>query len=205
MSRVAAYVDGFNLYFGLKEAGFKRYYWLDVEALAGALLKRDQSLVATHYFTSRIRDNGRNALDRKRQATYLDALGVRGIQSHEGHYLPKDRRCRECGHEWRDYEEKETDVNIAVQMLADAFDNVYDTALVFSGDSDLTTPIRYIRKRFKDKRIIVAFPPKRQSSELKRCANGFLSIGEDKLRDCQLPDAITNPSGFVLRRPDTWN
>lgn len=30
-----AYVDGFNLYFGLKAAAFKRYYWLDVAALCG--------------------------------------------------------------------------------------------------------------------------------------------------------------------------
>jgi hypothetical protein len=45
--RVAAYVDGFNLYFGVKEARFKRLYWLDVVALAGSLLKPDQRLVAT--------------------------------------------------------------------------------------------------------------------------------------------------------------
>lgn len=65
MARVIAYVDGFNLYFGLKNAGFKRYYWLDVMALAGSLLKPGQTLAATHYFTARIRDNGRNADDRK--------------------------------------------------------------------------------------------------------------------------------------------
>ena len=49
--RVAAYVDGFNLYFGLKEAALKRLYWLDVQALATRLLKPGQAIVATHYFT----------------------------------------------------------------------------------------------------------------------------------------------------------
>jgi hypothetical protein len=39
MQRVTAYVDGFNLYFGLKDSSFKRYYWLDVSALAQSLLK----------------------------------------------------------------------------------------------------------------------------------------------------------------------
>ena len=34
MSRVVAYVDGFNLYFGLRSKGWKKYYWLDLCALA---------------------------------------------------------------------------------------------------------------------------------------------------------------------------
>ena len=202
--RVAAYVDGFNLYFGLKDAGFKRHYWLDVAALAGALLKPCQTLVATHYFTARIRDNGRNMADQKRQGVYLEALELRGVMTQMGHYLEKSRECRQCGASWADYEEKMTDVNIAIQMLADAFDGVFDVALVISGDSDLTTPIRRIRQRFPSKRVIVAFPPKRHSSELKRCASGYLTIGEDKLRASQLPDRVTKPNGFVLSRPASW-
>jgi len=176
MQRVTAYVDGFNPYFGLKDSGFMRYYWLD-------------------------------------------------------------------------YEEKMTDVNIVIQLLGDAFDNAFDTALVISGDSDLTTPIRRVRERFAKKRVVVAFPPRetlnkllrgriaalrgarslaylldmsrslrsvrlalhpargllqRFPSQLKRCANGYLNIGEDKLRACQLPEQLVKPDGYVLTRPDTW-
>ena len=29
--RVLAYVDGFNLYFGLKDSGWQRYYWLNIQ------------------------------------------------------------------------------------------------------------------------------------------------------------------------------
>ena len=36
--RVIAYIDGFNLYFGLKQSGRQRYYRLDVHKLAGNLL-----------------------------------------------------------------------------------------------------------------------------------------------------------------------
>ena len=204
MDRVIAYVDGFNLYFGLKDAGFKRYYWLDVAALAGQLLKPGQQLAATHYFTARIRDNGRNLNDQKRQTTYLEALGVQGVHSQFGHYLDKQRECRSCKATWTDYEEKMTDVNIAIQLLGDAYEDRFDVALVVSGDSDLTTPIRRIRERFPNKRVIVAFPPKRQSAELKRHANGYLSIGEDKLKASQLPEQLAKPDGFALTRPPTW-
>ncbi len=204
MDRVAVYVDGFNLYFGLKQSGFKRFYWLDVAALATELLKPGQSLVATHYFTARIRDNGRNTDDQKRQNTYIEALAARGVHTQFGHYLEKTRRCRSCNAQWTDYEEKMTDVNIAIQLQGDAYEDQFDVALVVSGDSDLTTPIRRIRDRFPRKRVIVAFPPARHSSELKRTANGFLTIGEDKLRSSQLPEQVTKSDGFVLTRPSTW-
>jgi hypothetical protein len=78
VKRVLAYVDGFNLYFGLKEAGFRRFYWLDVIALARNLLKPDQHLIATHYFTARIRDNGRNVADQKRQGSRARTASLSG-------------------------------------------------------------------------------------------------------------------------------
>jgi uncharacterized LabA/DUF88 family protein len=204
MQRVAAYIDGFNLYFGLKSAGFKRYYWLDLAALCQSLLKPEQQLGATHYFTTRIRDNNHNKADRQRQNVYLEALGTTPLSIQYGHYLEKERRCRTCQTTWLDYEEKMTDVNLAVQLLADTFDDAFDVALIVSGDSDLTTPIQRVRKRFATKRLIVAFPPNRQSAELKRVAHGFLTIGEDKLRASQLPPQIVKPSGHTLTRPTTW-
>jgi uncharacterized LabA/DUF88 family protein len=204
MSRVIAYVDGFNLYFGMRQSHWRKYYWLDLPALATSLLKPGQRLVATHYFTACLRHNGRNLQDAQRQSTYLDALTERGSHIQYGHYLEKQRTCRSCQATWPDYEEKMTDVNIAIQLLSDAFDDAFDVALVISGDSDLTTPIHRVRQRFPRKRVIVAFPPNRHSSELKRCATGFLTIGEDKLRNSQLPDQVPTARGHVLQRPAHW-
>src|SRR5690606_28211298 len=102
MARVIAYVDGFNLYFGLKNAGFKRLYWLDVAALAGNLLKPGQTFAATPYFTARSRDNGRNTADRKRQRDYLGALGLSGTSIPLGHYLEQRRSWRKCRAAWTD-------------------------------------------------------------------------------------------------------
>ena len=33
MNRVMGYIDGFNLFFGLRDSGLRRYYWLNPEAL----------------------------------------------------------------------------------------------------------------------------------------------------------------------------
>lgn len=205
MSRVIAYVDGFNLYFGLKAKGWKKHYWLDLNGLATSLLKPGQTLAGVHYFTSRIRANGRNVADMQRQSDYLDALAtLPSLTIHYGHYLQKSRCCHGCGATWMDYEEKMTDVNIAMQLLADAFDDHFDTALVISADSDLTTPVRQVRARFPAKRIIVAQPPGRNSVQLAGAATAAFTISETKVRQNQLPAAVTTASGYVIQRPAHW-
>jgi hypothetical protein len=205
MSRVIAYIDGFNLYFGLKSKGWKRHYWLDVVGLSRALLKPGQTLQAAHYFTARIRLTGNNHADMQRQADYLDALATSPLLTIQfGHYLPKGRQCRRCGNTWTDYEEKMTDVNIAVQLLADAFDDRFDTALLISADSDLTTPVQQVRARFPAKRVIVAQPPGRNSVQLATAATAAFTISETKIRQNQLPEVVTTASGYVIHRPAHW-
>jgi len=205
LKRVIGYIDGFNLYFGLKARGWKRYFWLDPVALVSRLIRPEQHLIALHYFTARIRDSRGNAEDAKRQTTYLDALAsLDRLEIHEGHFLEKIRECRRCGNRWPDYEEKMTDVNIATRMLMDAHEEQFDTAMLVSADSDLVTPVREIRERFPDKRVIAAMPPRRHSHDLARAAHGHFQIGEQNIRKSQLPDEIETESGFVLKRPATW-
>lgn len=205
MSRVMVYVDGFNLYFGLRSKKWRKYYWLDLSALATALLKPGQTLEGVHYFTTRIRANGRNVPDMQRQTAYLEALEtLPNLKLHFGHYLEKPKQCRSCGAQWMDYEEKMTDVNIAVQFLADAFENRFDTALIISGDSDLTTPVNQVRARFPEKRIVVALPPNRRSHQLTKAATGHFIINETAFRRSQFPPQVQRADGFVLHRPVYW-
>ena len=89
-------------------------------------------------------------------------------------------------------------------MLGDAVRNRFDTALLISADSDLCPAVRETKSLFPEKRIIVAFPPRRHSSELKRVVDGHLSIGGDKIRRSQLPGEVVTGSGIVLRRPKHW-
>lgn len=212
--RAIAYIDGFNLYHGLRDSKFQRFYWLDMTALARLLLLPNQTLVKTKYFTARIA--GPKPVDspqkadainqrRKRQTLYLDALAtLPDFKMYEGHYLPKEMKCRACGAGWTSHEEKMTDVNIATELLADAFTDAFDLALLISADSDLAPPIRAIRTHFPHKRVVAVFPPKRQSNQLRRFAHAQLTIGHGTLAKCQLPDTVTTPSGYQLHRPDCW-
>ena len=150
--RVTAYIDGFNLYFGLKESRYKRFYWLNIQDMVLKLLREYQKLVSTKYFTSRISgpekgDSSKLAQNleakRCRQATFLEALEtLNDFIIFYGHYLRKKVKCFGCDRIWNDHEEKMTDVNIATEMLTDAFENKFDTALLISADSDLVPTIK---------------------------------------------------------------
>lgn len=202
VERVIAYIDGFNLYFGLREAGLRKHYWLDVLGLSRSLLRPGQELVGLKYFSARVKPTARDPHQHQRQKTYLEALETLDLTTLIfGHYLDKTVTCRSCSATWSKPEEKMTDVNIAMEMLADAFTNKLDTVLLISGDSDLTGPIQKVRQLAGGKRVVVAFPPKRVSERLKREANGWLHIGHDKIRQNQLPDKITKPDGIILVKP----
>ena len=201
--RAIVYVDGFNLYYGLKSKNYKRYYWLDIEQLGQRFLRGRCVLSRVKYFTADIKA-GTNK--HYRQQTFLDALATHTTKLDiiRGHYLLKQRQCRQCGRVEDIAEEKKTDVNIASHMLVDAFTDQYDVAYLVSGDSDLVPPIEMIKMHQPIRRVIVAFPPARQSAELKRVAHSFFWINEQHLRLSQLPDTITKPNGHQLVRPERW-
>lgn len=205
MQRVIVYVDGFNLYFGLKSKCWKRYYWLDLRQLALNLLQPEQSLVAVRYFTARISARPGNPGKAKRQATFLEALEtLSDFHMHYGHYLAKSKACPRCGATWVTHEEKMTDVNIAVELLGDAQDDRFDTAIIISGDSDLTTPVNTVRRRYPGKRVVIAFPPDRDSVQLRKAASAAFRIGRKKLKDSQFPQCVPKADGYILQCPAEW-
>ena len=205
MERVTFYIDGFNLFYGLRSKGWQRYYWLDVCSLAQNLLHPGQTLIAVRYFTARVLPDPDDLGKPDRQNIYLEALEtLSSLTIHNGYFLPTPAYCPSCGQSSQTYKEKMTDVNIAVEIISDAYENRFDTAVIISGDSDLSRPITAVTRRFPDKRVIAAFPPNRVSKRLRQIATASFTIGQDKLRRSQLPENLVSKNGFPLRRPSTW-
>lgn len=199
--RVIAYVDGFNLYFGMKEDG-NEFLWLNIQKLAHSLLKQGQELIFTKYFTSRVRNNPDKE---KRQKTYIEAVETLSLSKiHYGHYQSQVEECRKCGHTYPYSNEKMTDVNIAVEMLSDAYLDKFDMALLITGDSDLVPAINAVHSVFKNKRVFVAFPPHRFNISVKDAAKGSMMIGRKKLKDAQFDNTVPKKDGYVLTRPKLW-
>lgn len=113
-------------------------------------------------------------------------------------------RCRSCSAEWVTYEEKETDVAIAVAIVEDAATRAFDTAMIVSADSDLCPAIRAARRLHPEGRFVAAFPPARRSDDLRNEVDASFTIAERKLRQSLLPDEVIGADGRRVPRPRRW-
>jgi len=76
--------------------------------------------------------------------------------------------------------------------------------MLISGDSDLVPPIRSVHEHFKNKRVFVAFPPKRHNNSVSAVAKGSFTIGRKKLVDAQFSTYIKKRDGYVITKPSNW-
>lgn len=213
MQRAIVYIDGFNLYHGIVDSGWRCYLWLDLQSFSQKLLSHKQRLATVRYFTAR----RLNPDKEKRQRSYIAALEeFCGLTPFYGAYKEKEmncsncggriRHCPECKNRLKIAEEKMSDVNLAVEMTCDAFTDEFDTAIIVSGDNDFVGLVRSIRKRFRKKQVILYFPPMRDRNvdNLKQVASNHFTITEEMLQNSQLPNEVSKRDGSKLIRPAEW-
>ena len=202
MRRTIAYVDGFNLYHGVRQVTGRRYLWLDLERLCREPGGGERSR-QVNYFTARVRNDPPSE---RRQDIYLQALAAHctSVKIIEGRFQKRTRECRSCAAQWISYEEKESDVNIAISLVEDAALGRFDTALLVSGDSDLIPAVRAAKRLRPGAHIVGLFPPRRSSDPLRKAVDRVLHIDVATLRQSQLPEEVVTTAGMKLTRPVYW-
>lgn len=213
VGNAVVYVDGMNLYHGLRAKYGRTYLWLDLYTL-GSRLRRLDSVIKVRYFTTIVAGEPDAA---RRQETYLAALSALWpqVEVARGKFKVKRFRCFDCGsryscecdpaREYRTYEEKLTDVALGVAMVKDAAEGYGDLSVLITTDTDLTPAIRATAELAPARPIYLACPPGRQPPQLRFPPNvtTFL-IGRDHLAASLLPDQVATPDGRVYQRPDKW-
>lgn len=160
--RVSAYIDGFNLYHAIDATGRHELKWLDLRRLCEVYApKPDHQLVAINYFSA-FATWRPEAFARHQQ--FVRALEATGVTAVLGRFKEKDRSCFTCKSTWKDHEEKETDVNIALALVRDAYEDRFDRALLMTGDSDLAPAVRMVKAKFPHKEIRIIAPVGRDFS-----------------------------------------
>ena len=206
--RVTAVIDGFNLYHALVDLGANHLKWLDLRAICQTFAPSpDFTITEILYFSAYA--TWRTA-SYSRHRRYIAALEATGVTPVMGKFKEKERRCRKCGSVWRDHEEKETDVNIALYLYRGAINDQYDRALLISGDSDLGPAVRFVKHEFPQKIIRVIAPPgRRHSMELVQAAGGrsnAKSMQPIHLSRCLLPQEVKDDAGNVAAtRPSEYD
>ncbi|MFA6076412.1 MAG: NYN domain-containing protein [Negativicutes bacterium] len=215
MKRVVVFVDGFNLYHAIachrrKNDGtgvyrpYVRYRWLNLKALAEQFLGRNEHIEEVRYYTAFVPwDQHKEA----RHKIYVKALETTAVKTVLGKFTKKEKRCRLCGKTFETYEEKHTDVNIAVDLLASCIEDRHDCAWIISGDNDLTTALEKAKQLYPAKEIMILLPIDSRAERLKKWAkdNGvnYSRINEQHLRNAQLPAEI-DCGEKIIKKPVTW-
>lgn len=218
--RVAAFIDGFNVYHLLDKPNLRKYKWLNYSSLAARFLPRGGELVSVQYFTAKATWDERKA---RRHDLYMRALRHFGVECVVGRFKKLKKKVviyNEAS--WKSYttvdgkitgslfygytfEEKKTDVNIASEMITKAATNACDYLLLVSGDTDFEPAIKIVQEVFK-KSIIVAVPNKRISGSIKAIVpkGNCVSIREKDFAGSLLPSSIKLSNGLTIECPQEW-
>jgi uncharacterized LabA/DUF88 family protein len=144
--RVAVYIDGSNFYGYLKdkEIAFPRGTKFDFKEFVNFLVGGKRELFSKRYYTGVFRnldgsDKSKSLVSG--QQKFFSNLKNDGFTIKRGRIMPIGKV----------YKEKGTDVKIAVDLIIGAVDNLYDTAILVSSDTDLIPAVRYVR--YKNKKI----------------------------------------------------
>ena len=214
MDRVNVYIDGYNLYHGLKkmrmsDPDWQKFYWLDMVKLFDHFILPGQTLQKVFYFSAPDHDPDR----RLRQEILFRANKLMNPVRFEviyGKYYKKNLMCKLCTGRYKTHEEKRTDVNICAYMMSDCALNNIDAVILVSADSDLITPIELIRRDYPNKKLRLFFPPLLQSRELTNVMKVikkepiYLSRHKQKFITSLLPDVVSKDN-TTLTIPDKWN
>ena len=184
------------------------------------VLDKNAELVEVRYYTAPVL--GRMSDDPKstqRQRQYLQALKTMYPQSLviiQGKIVatkPHQRLVRPIPEapelqivQVYDFNEKKTDVNLAADLIAGAWINSYEQAVVCSNDSDLEAALSTVKRYHPRLRIGVVAPIRSEdyrhiSGDLVRHADWQKTLSTIHIAASQLPPKIPNSR---LVKPESW-
>ena len=204
-SRTIVYIDGFNLYYRVKHTPYK---WLNLQKLSEIYLNLEKhDIIKIKYFTALVKGTLEDHFNITRQHIYLRALRtLPNLEIIFGHF--KKRQITGISLRYEDgqyieenklssvskWEEKESDVNIASHIIADAYEDEYDCAVLMSNDTDLKNPLVYVKKRLK-KQIGIISPRRNIHMELINTCDFRKAITNKGLEQCQFPEKMKDTKG----------
>ena len=202
------YIDGLNLYYrALRGTRFK---WLDLWRLAQALFPEDE-IGQVCYFTALFDARPEDPAQPERHRVYMRALAtLPGLEIHYGVIRPrtKVRRLAEPIPGLPEYvrvldsEEKGTDVNLATRLLVDGFSGAYEQAVVVSNDSDLASPMRYVRDELGLKMTVVNPDNNNHTHRDLVVASTYIKrLRRSHLRRSQFPPVLADAQGRITKPP----
>lgn len=161
MKKVSVFIDGYNLYHAINNLGKNCLKWTDLMALSKEFIQlKEEEVLRVLFFTA---FPSHKAIDvQQRYTAYTSALREVGVEVIEGKFKKKffngyDKQG--VLQQKETYEEKETDVNIALRIVEDAYERISDKILLISNDSDISPALSMARAKNATLKLNVITPP----------------------------------------------
>ncbi len=212
MKKVAFFVDGFNLYHAIDSTfTHHRYKWLNLRQLSQHLIQNDEEIKSILYFTAYSTWDESKLL---RHKAYVRALSSKGVDIVLGQFQEVRKRFLKEKMEVKDvvppeailpkefkfstYEEKKTDVNIAVKLIEFASHGAFDTFYIISADSDFVPALNYIHKYHRNIRLVNILPIKARGIKLAQVCDDQIEMTEEHLQNSLLEYEVKQGADRIL-------
>ncbi len=200
--KVNIYFDGFNFYNGLRDNNWRKFYWLDVVKFSEKMIKTlnpNHILIDVYYFSAPPHNH---LTKQKRQKKFFDVNGFNPkFILIQGYHKDKSKYCNKCNTKIPMSEEKQTDVNIALEMLKNVIKKKCQLSILISGDTDMTPIIKSIKEIDSSHKVMIFFPPQRKTHQMINYVDGWRDLSQflKVFKDSLLPN---NCSGIII--PEKW-
>ncbi len=149
IKRVSIYIDGANFVYGLKSLNEKYSdYHFDFENFFKKIIGKND-LIDIFYYNASLKQ----AVNPRRFREQQKLLArLRKITKCKVVLCKRQKRFDKDDEEY--YTIKGDDINLALDMLNDAWENKYDKAILISGDGDFAPLLKYVKNKNKKIEVI---------------------------------------------------
>lgn len=217
--KTIVYIDGYNLYYGLLRKS--PHKWLDLYKLFQEnVLNQSAEVMEVRYYTAPVLSKMSDDPDsQQRQRIYLQALRKmppNKIRIIEGKMVASTPFLRlvasipqvpEMTHaKVYTLNEKNTDVNLASDLITGAWTGAYEQAVVCTNDTDISGALAAVREHHPNIHLGLVAPipgddHRRMASDLIKHTNWAKILSPVHLANSQLPDRIPSTS---IHKPEKW-
>lgn len=202
MAKVYVFVDGFNLYHALDtNPSYHPFKWLSLMKLSRCFIRNNDTIEGVEYFTTLATWDPAKVM---RHKLFIKANEIEDVKVTYGVFKRKQRKCPECKKLIKTFEEKQTDVNIAIRLFELAVQDRYDRAIIVSGDTDLIPAVKAVQKTFPGKKIGVVIPIGRASEDFKLQTDFHHRMKLQHLHSSRFDNVIRLSDGSTLECPASW-
>lgn len=194
-NRAAVYIDGFNLYHPVHEFGEPFMKWCNLWRLSEAMCAPKGLFLQKVVFCTALPDHDMDK--HARHVSFNSAQIACGVTVMKGHYV----YAPDLGK----YTEKQSDINVALTLILDGVDDIYDWAFLVSADSDQAATARVFKERFPTKKLVAVAPPNRDPPHKSRpYVESAFTLKKEQIEAAIMPAMVPSLKGGFVRRPDVY-